>query len=191
MPGIYVVTSTALVKRTRATLRSAEFGFFGVCYTRECIHRAFRDSPSARATWSLREPLLFPCVQVAKTSAQSFLFFLGSLRTNSLRKSTAHRAQTHLANSRTARTKSARAHTNAERYCESGENQQETPCTIQETDFRSRYRIGEAYSAFRGWRPIPAALPSHSIELVLGPKNFLPTSQPPLSGRPYYAGNYP
>src|SRR6516164_1869295 len=35
IPGIYVVTSTALVKRTRATLRSAEFGFFGVCvYTR-------------------------------------------------------------------------------------------------------------------------------------------------------------
>src|SRR5690348_6072663 len=28
---MYVVTSTAFVKRTRATLRSAEFGFFGVC----------------------------------------------------------------------------------------------------------------------------------------------------------------
>src|SRR5215472_5692034 len=35
MPGMYVVTSTAFVRRTRATLRSAEFGFFGVCvYTR-------------------------------------------------------------------------------------------------------------------------------------------------------------
>src|SRR5215470_11213285 len=35
MPGMYVVTSTALVRRTRATLRKAEFGFFGVCvYTR-------------------------------------------------------------------------------------------------------------------------------------------------------------
>src|SRR5277367_4309239 len=35
MPGIYVVTSTEFVKRTRATLRNAEFGFFGVCvYTR-------------------------------------------------------------------------------------------------------------------------------------------------------------
>src|SRR5439155_2094896 len=34
-PGIYVVTSIPLVRRTRATLRSAEFGFFGVCvYTR-------------------------------------------------------------------------------------------------------------------------------------------------------------
>src|SRR5215470_10973341 len=32
---MYVVTSTALVSRTRATLRSAELGFFGVCvYTR-------------------------------------------------------------------------------------------------------------------------------------------------------------
>src|SRR5436853_7691351 len=34
-PGIYVVTSIPLVTRTRATLRNAEFGFFGVCvYTR-------------------------------------------------------------------------------------------------------------------------------------------------------------
>jgi hypothetical protein len=32
---MYVVTSIAFVKRTRATLRSAEFGFFGVwVYTR-------------------------------------------------------------------------------------------------------------------------------------------------------------
>ena len=35
MPGMYVVTSMPFVKRTRATLRNAEFGFFGVCvYTR-------------------------------------------------------------------------------------------------------------------------------------------------------------
>src|SRR5262245_23550421 len=32
---MYVVTSTEFVRRTRATLRNAEFGFFGVCvYTR-------------------------------------------------------------------------------------------------------------------------------------------------------------
>jgi hypothetical protein len=32
---MYVVTSTEFVSRTRATLRNAEFGFFGVCvYTR-------------------------------------------------------------------------------------------------------------------------------------------------------------
>src|SRR6478672_7433565 len=30
-PGMYVVTSIPFVRRTRATLRSAEFGFFGVC----------------------------------------------------------------------------------------------------------------------------------------------------------------
>ena len=29
-PGMYVVTSMPLVRRTRATFRSAEFGFFGV-----------------------------------------------------------------------------------------------------------------------------------------------------------------
>src|SRR5208283_4282291 len=35
IPGMYVVTSMALVRRTRATLRSAELGFFGVwVYTR-------------------------------------------------------------------------------------------------------------------------------------------------------------
>src|SRR5215210_7640315 len=34
-PGMYAVTSMPLVSRTRATLRSAEFGFFGVVvYTR-------------------------------------------------------------------------------------------------------------------------------------------------------------
>src|SRR5947209_13892051 len=34
-PGIYAVTSWPLVSRTRATLRRAEFGFFGVfVYTR-------------------------------------------------------------------------------------------------------------------------------------------------------------
>ena len=30
MPGMYAVTSMPEVSRTRATLRSAEFGFFGV-----------------------------------------------------------------------------------------------------------------------------------------------------------------
>ena len=29
-PGMYAVTSMPFVSRTRATLRSAEFGFFGV-----------------------------------------------------------------------------------------------------------------------------------------------------------------
>src|SRR5680860_9236 len=30
IPGMYAVTSTPVVSRTRATLRNAEFGFFGV-----------------------------------------------------------------------------------------------------------------------------------------------------------------
>jgi hypothetical protein len=60
-------------------------------------------------------------------------------------------------------------------------DQQETPHALQETDLRSRYRIGEAYSAFRGWRPIPAALPSHSIELVPGPKNSFQPAIPHLA----------
>src|SRR4029077_7586181 len=35
IPGMYVVTSTEFVRRTRATLRRAELGFFGVrLYTR-------------------------------------------------------------------------------------------------------------------------------------------------------------
>jgi hypothetical protein len=59
-------------------------------------------------------------------------------------------------------------------------DQQETPHTIQETAISSRFRIGEAYSAFRGWRPIPAALPSHSIVLVPGLKNSFQPAIPPL-----------
>src|SRR6478736_7759961 len=39
MPGMYAVTSIWLVRRTRAILRSAEFGFFGV------IVRTWRQTP--------------------------------------------------------------------------------------------------------------------------------------------------
>src|SRR4029077_1634235 len=46
MPGMYVVTSALFVSRARATLRSAEFGFFGVCvYTRTHTPR-FSGHPS-------------------------------------------------------------------------------------------------------------------------------------------------
>jgi len=34
----------------------------------------------------------------------------------------------------------------------------------------SWYQFGEAYSALRGWRPIPAAPRFHSVLLVPGPK---------------------
>jgi len=60
-------------------------------------------------------------------------------------------------------------------------DQQETPHALQEGELRSWFRIGEAHSAFRGWRPIPAALLSHSIELVPGPKNSHQTSHPELT----------
>jgi len=44
---MYVVTSALFVSRARATLRSAEFGFFGVCvYTRTHTPR-FSGQPSS------------------------------------------------------------------------------------------------------------------------------------------------
>src|SRR6478609_8014880 len=47
-PGMYAVTSTWLVSLTRATLRSAEFGFFGVVvYTR--VHTPRRCGLPLRA----------------------------------------------------------------------------------------------------------------------------------------------
>src|SRR5262245_30153182 len=65
MPGMYVVTSIPLVRRTRATLRRAEFGFLGVeVYTRTHtprfwgqaisagdLVRAFRASRPFRTSW--------------------------------------------------------------------------------------------------------------------------------------------
>src|SRR5919206_850400 len=46
-PGMYAVTSIPLVSRTRATLRSAEFGFFGVVvYTR--VHTPRRCGAATR-----------------------------------------------------------------------------------------------------------------------------------------------
>src|SRR5271155_5872650 len=47
IPGMYVVTSAEFVRRARATLRKAEFGFFGVCvYTRTHTPR-FSGHPSS------------------------------------------------------------------------------------------------------------------------------------------------
>src|SRR5882724_4050055 len=47
-PGIYDVTSMPLVRRTRATLRRAEFGFFGVfVYTRVHTPRRWGEPLSA------------------------------------------------------------------------------------------------------------------------------------------------
>src|SRR5215471_10622261 len=61
-------------------------------------------------------------------------------------------------------------------------NQQETPYALQEVEPISWYQFGEAYSALRGRRPIPAALPSHSALHVPGPKIILPTNGSKTTG---------
>src|SRR5260221_11997079 len=68
MPGMYVVTSTEFVKRTRATLRSAEFGFFGVCvYTRMHTPR-FSGQPASAGDFvfirTASRPILTNCENV-------------------------------------------------------------------------------------------------------------------------------
>src|SRR5467141_5096181 len=57
-------------------------------------------------------------------------------------------------------------------------HQQETPYALQEVEQLSWLQFGEAYSALRGWRPIPAALLSHSVLLCSGTEdNSLPTQR--------------
>jgi hypothetical protein len=63
------------------------------------------------------------------------------------------RRQVEQALARCARTKNARAHTYAERYCESGENQQETPHTIQETDVQLSVSNRRGLLGFSGLAP--------------------------------------
>src|SRR5580698_7912146 len=67
-PGMYVVTSIEFVKRTRATLRSAEFGFFGVCvYTRMHTPR-FSGQPASAGDFvfirTASRPILTSCENV-------------------------------------------------------------------------------------------------------------------------------
>src|SRR6516164_10818190 len=108
MPGIYVVTSTALVKRTRATFRSAEFGFFGVCvYTRMQTPRFSGQPINAGDLVLLRIPSLpmrTSCANVG-TVVPLFEFFGISYKSNqNLELMTPSiRAQTHFANSCVAR----------------------------------------------------------------------------------------
>src|SRR6266404_5678204 len=71
------------------------------------------------------------------------------------------------------RQKCARAHSLAERSTANPEiPQQETPYAFQKAEIRFRFRLGEAYSALRGWRPIPAALLSHSVVLCSGTEDI-------------------
>jgi len=83
-----------------------------------------------------------------------------------------------------ARKKNTREHKDAERFnCESGETSKRLRRQAKRAERNSWFRFGEAYSAFRDWRPIPAALLSHSVEHVPGPKKYLPTNHPPLTAR--------
>jgi len=72
-------------------------------------------------------------------------------------------------------------------------NQQETPYALQEIERFSWLLFGEAYSALRGWRPIPAALPSHSVLHCSGTEdNTFPTQQLHTYGsRPTQDRNFP
>src|SRR5438552_2236624 len=57
-------------------------------------------------------------------------------------------------------------------------HQQETPYALQEVEPIPWIQFGEAYSALRGWRPIPAALLSHSVLLCSGTEDIsLPTQR--------------
>src|SRR5437764_8610793 len=72
-PGMYAVTSMPLVRRTRATLRRAEFGFFGVfVYTR--VHTPRRwGAPFRAGVFVLSDlvlrPILSSCWIVGKRNS--------------------------------------------------------------------------------------------------------------------------
>jgi len=72
-------------------------------------------------------------------------------------------------------------------------NQQETPYALQEVELLSWLQFGEAYSALRGWRPIPAALLSHSVLLCSGTEDIsLPTQRLRTSwSRPTQGKSFP
>src|SRR5712664_2868588 len=131
--------------------------------TRECTRRASPDIPPAQATSSSSGPLHVPSLPAAKTSAQSSLY----------------RAHEFSRLSQGAHTKSRerspvlKGLLRIRRY-----HQQETPYALQEVERLSWLQFGEAYSALRGWRPIPAALLSHSVLLCSGTEdNSLPTQR--------------
>src|SRR5271155_5430297 len=80
---MYVVTSMEFVRRTRATLRNAEFGFLGVwVYTRMHTPR-FSGQPASAGdlvfTTTASRPILTSCENVG-TVRSSFLASLPSLQ---------------------------------------------------------------------------------------------------------------
>src|SRR5271169_5746466 len=103
IPGMYVVTSTALVRRTRATLRRAEFGFFGVwVYTRMHTPRFSGQPISAGDLVFERTPSL-PMRTSCENVGTVVPLFPSASRENLLRESAVLRAHTHFASSRIAR----------------------------------------------------------------------------------------
>src|SRR6266699_3816722 len=133
-----------------------------VC-TRECTRPASPGSPRARATSSSSGQLHGPFLRVAKTSAQSSL--------NCARKFSRLPQRAHTISRK--RSPVLKGLLRIRRY-----NQQETPYALQEAEHFSWLQFGEAYSALRGWRPIPAALLSHSVLRCSGTEdNSLPTQR--------------
>src|SRR5215470_9932259 len=155
MPGMYVVTSTEFVRRTRATLRSAEFGFFGVCvYTRMHTPR-FSGQPISAGdfvfTRTFSRPMRTSCANVGTVFPRFVCNRERPINRDRLR-STARKNLSALSR---ARRENAREHTLAlkgllriRRY------QQETPYAFQKVELFFWLRFGEAHSALRGWRPI-------------------------------------
>src|SRR5712692_8473362 len=167
---MYVVTSTACVSRTRATFRSAEFGFFGVCvYTRMHTPR-FSGQPISAGdfvlTWTFSRPIRTNCENVGTVVPRLRANFCPQTHPNTMREELVALARRAYKNAR-ERTPRLKGLLRIRRY-----HQQETPYALQEADVRSWLRIGEAYSALRGWRPIPAALRSHSLVLCSGTEDL-------------------
>src|SRR5215813_12350154 len=175
-PGMYVVTSIPFVSRTRATLRSAEFGFLGVCvYTRMHTPR-FSGQPINAGdlvlTRTASRPMRTSCENVGTVPS----FFPRASRaplSRRVKTRSCLRAQFHERLSPGAHTIARERTHHAERSTANPELQPaRTPHALQEAEPRSWLTFGEAYSALRDWRPIPAALPSHSVLQCSGTEDF-------------------
>src|SRR5260370_16824209 len=131
----------AFVKRTRATLRNAEFGFFGVCvYTRMHTPR-FSGQPASAGdfvfTRTASRPILTSCENVGTVVPQSRAEFFAA---------PARRAH------KMARERSPvlKGLLRIRSY-----NQQETPYALQEVEQLSWLHFAIAYSPLRPSRPLP------------------------------------
>src|SRR5260221_8766966 len=80
MRGMYVVASTEVVSGTRAVLRSAEFGFSGVCVYTQVHTPRFSGQPINAGdfvlTWTFSRPMRTNCENVGTV----FLFYATARR---------------------------------------------------------------------------------------------------------------